>query len=48
VVTELAAIEFRDGRATLIETAPGIDVSRVVEATSAELAFSDHVREMSL
>ena len=48
VVTELAAIEFRDGRATLIETAPGISVSQVVAATEAELAVSNNVSEMQL
>ena len=48
VVTELAVIEFRNGRATVTETAPGIAVSRVVEATSAELVFANDVKEMSL
>jgi acetate CoA/acetoacetate CoA-transferase beta subunit len=46
VVTELAAIAFQDGRATLLETAPGISVSQVVAATEAELVIPNHVPEM--
>src|SRR5499426_2701977 len=37
VVTELAVIAFPDGRATLRETAPGVTVAQVREATEAEL-----------
>src|SRR5215469_14150155 len=37
VVTELAVIGFRNGRATLLETAPGISVARVLAATEAAL-----------
>src|SRR5271167_443635 len=37
VVTELAVIAFPNGRATLLETGPGITVAQVVEATEAEL-----------
>ena len=39
IVTELAVIAFRDGRATLLETGPGISVAQVVAATDAELAI---------
>ena len=33
VVTELAVIAFPGGRATLIETAPGVSVQQVLAAT---------------
>ena len=48
VVTELAVIAFPDGRATLMETAPGVSVAQVVAATEAELVVPDHVPEMAL
>jgi acetate CoA/acetoacetate CoA-transferase beta subunit len=48
VVTEMAVIGFRDGRATLLETAPGISVAQVVEATDAPLTKSDQIPEMNL
>ena len=46
MVTELAVISFRDGRATLLETAPGVPVAQVVAATEADLVIPDHVPEM--
>ena len=46
LVTELATIGFRDGRATLLETAPDVDVATVVAATEAELIIADSFREM--
>jgi acetate CoA/acetoacetate CoA-transferase beta subunit len=46
VVTELAVIGFPDGRATLLETAPGVSVAEIVAATQAELAIPDQVAEM--
>jgi acetate CoA/acetoacetate CoA-transferase beta subunit len=48
VVTELAVIAFRDGRATLLETAPGISPAQVVAATEAELVMPNNIPEMSL
>ena len=48
VVTELAVITFAGGRATLVETAPGVTTAQVIEATEAELAVSPEVREMQL
>jgi acetate CoA/acetoacetate CoA-transferase beta subunit len=35
VVTELAAIEFSNGRATLLETGPGVSIAQVAAATEA-------------
>jgi acetate CoA/acetoacetate CoA-transferase beta subunit len=48
VVTELAVIAFPDGRATLLETGPGISVAEVAAATEAELCIPDNVAEMVL
>ncbi len=48
VVTELAVIGFPNGRATLIETGPGISVAQVIAATEAELFVPDNVTEMRL
>jgi acetate CoA/acetoacetate CoA-transferase beta subunit len=48
VVTELAVIVFPKGRARLIETAPGIAVEQVIEATDAELEIADDVPRMQL
>jgi acetate CoA/acetoacetate CoA-transferase beta subunit len=48
VVTELAVIGFPGGRATLLETAPGVSVSQVKEATDAELAVPERVPEMAI
>ena len=48
VVTELAVIAFPGGRATLLETAPGVTVDQVHEATEAELAVSERVCSMAL
>jgi acetate CoA/acetoacetate CoA-transferase beta subunit len=47
VVTELAVITFPDGRATLLETAPGVSVEQVVAATTAELVIPARVPEMA-
>src|SRR3954451_11769766 len=46
VVTELAVIAFADGRATLLETAPGVSVQDVLSATEAELIVPNHVPHM--
>jgi acetate CoA/acetoacetate CoA-transferase beta subunit len=48
VVTELAVIAFRDGRAILLETGPGISAAQVVAATEAELVIPNDIPEMSL
>jgi acetate CoA/acetoacetate CoA-transferase beta subunit len=46
VVTDLAVIAFPDGRATLLETAPGVTAAQVAAATEAELVIPGDVGEM--
>jgi acetate CoA/acetoacetate CoA-transferase beta subunit len=48
LVTELAVIAFPAGRATLMETAPGVLVQQVLDATEARLVVPDHVPTMAL
>jgi acetate CoA/acetoacetate CoA-transferase beta subunit len=48
VVTELAVIAFPEGRATLVETAPGVSTADVAAATKAELVIPEKVPEMAL
>jgi acetate CoA/acetoacetate CoA-transferase beta subunit len=48
VVTDMAVIGFPDGRATLLETAPGISVGEVMAATDAELIIPGRIPEMKL
>ncbi|HWV79904.1 MAG TPA: 3-oxoacid CoA-transferase subunit B [Hyphomicrobiaceae bacterium] len=48
VVTEMAVIGFPEGRATLLETAPGVSVEQVVSATEAHLAITGAIPEMIL
>ncbi|WP_112662777.1 3-oxoacid CoA-transferase subunit B [Microvirga flavescens] len=48
VVTELAAIAFQDGRATLMEIADGVSVEEVLAATEADLFVPDNVPRMAL
>ena len=48
VVTELAVIAFPEGRATLLETAPGVSVEQIMNACEAELNVAPQVQEMSL
>ena len=48
VVTELAAISFEDGRATLRETAPGVSVEQVLAATEASLVVPAQVQQMQI
>jgi acetate CoA/acetoacetate CoA-transferase beta subunit len=46
VVTELAVIGFANGRATLLETGPGVSVDEVIAATEAELKITDRTPTM--
>jgi acetate CoA/acetoacetate CoA-transferase beta subunit len=48
VVSELAVIGFPEGRAALLERAPGVTVEQVIAATEAELALPDQIPEMRL
>ena len=48
LVTELAVIGFPEGRATLLETAPGVDVQEVLAATEAKLVVPSTVPQMSI
>jgi len=48
LVTEMAVIGFAGGRATLLETAPGVSVAQVKAATEAELVLTDKIPEMVL
>lgn len=45
VVTELAVIAFPEGRATLVETADGVTVAAVLEATEADLVVPRELTE---
>ena len=48
LVTELAVIAFPAGRATLMETGPGVTAEQVVAATDAELVLPAKIPEMQL
>ena len=48
VVTDMAVIGFPEGRATLLETAPGVSIAEVVAVTNAELVIPDIVPEMKI
>jgi acetate CoA/acetoacetate CoA-transferase beta subunit len=44
----MAVIGFAGGRATLLETAPGVSVGQVVEATEAPLLKAESIEQMRL
>src|SRR5213596_907980 len=48
VVTELAVIAYAAGRATLVETAPGVTVEQVLAATESELTVAPQVLSMKI
>jgi acetate CoA/acetoacetate CoA-transferase beta subunit len=48
VVTDMAVIAFPGGRATLMETAPGVSVADVISMTEAELVVPAKVPEMAI
>jgi len=48
VVTELAVIAFREGHPVLLERAPGVPVSQIIENTQAVIVVPQDVPEMML
>jgi acetate CoA/acetoacetate CoA-transferase beta subunit len=48
LVTEMAVVAFPGGRATLLETGPGVTVEQVMAASEAKLALADPVAQMRL
>ena len=48
LVGELAVIAFANGRATLMDTAPGVSVRQVLDLTEAELVVPSKVPEMAI
>ena len=48
LVSELAVIAFPGGRATLMETAPGVSVQQVLDATEAALVVPQKVPEIAI
>jgi len=48
LVSEMAVIVFPEGKATLLETGPGVTVEQVVAATQAKLALPAEIRQMQI
>src|ERR1700721_1539115 len=48
VVTDMAVMGFDNGKATLLETAPGAGVAEVIAVTGAELVIPDRIPAMAL
>ena len=48
LVSEMAVISFPEGRATLLETGPGVTVEQVIAATDAKLVLPAEIPEMQL
>ena len=48
LVSEMAVIAFPDGKAMLMERAPGVSVEQIVAATEAKLLLPDKIPEMQL
>ena len=48
LVTEMAVIAFPEGRATLLESGPGVSVEQVIAATEAKLAIPNKVPQMMI
>ncbi len=48
VVSDMAVIDFPDGQARLLETAPGVTVDQVIAASEAELVIPNEVAIMAV
>lgn len=48
IVTNLAVLEVKNGKFHLIETAPGVTIDEVVNATAGDLVVPDNVPEMKI
>ena len=48
LVSEMAVISFAGGKATLLETGPGVTVKQVVEATGAKLVLPEEIPQMTV
>jgi acetate CoA/acetoacetate CoA-transferase beta subunit len=48
VVTDMAVIGFSGGKATLLETAPGVTIGEVMAVTEADLVLLDDTPEMMI
>lgn len=48
LVSEMAVITFPEGKATLLETGPGVTVEQVIAATEAKLALPAEIPQMPL
>jgi acetate CoA/acetoacetate CoA-transferase beta subunit len=46
LVSEMAVIVFPEGKATLLETGPGVTVEQVIAATEAKLALPAQIPQM--
>jgi acetate CoA/acetoacetate CoA-transferase beta subunit len=48
LVSEMAVIVFPEGKATLLETGPGVAVEQVVAATEAKLVLPAKIPQMQV
>ena len=48
LVSEMAVITFPEGKATLLETGPGVTVEQVVAATATKLVLPEEIPQMPL
>jgi len=48
LVSEMAVVSFANGRATLLETGPGVTIQQIIAATEAQLVVPDRVPSMQL